>query len=235
MLYDEGAAGSPKMMSVGLHCRLVGRPGRAAALAQFLDYVRGKEKVWVATRVDIARALAGEASGAGGGRAAVGDGDGRISSRGSAGSSSIRRGWRSGRGSWSSGRRMTPRSGCIGAGAGVPAPASEQERLGVLTAHPDLAGKLAAAKRLTAESTSEQACAGLDALTDDERARFTELNDAYQAKFGFPFIIAVRGPRARRGSWRRSRRGSATTARPSSPPPAQVERIALLRLKDMLK
>ena len=63
----------------------------------------------------------------------------------------------------------------------------------MLTAHPDLAGKLAAAKRLTPELTAEQAGAGLDALTDAERARFTELNGAYQAKFGFPFIIAVRG------------------------------------------
>jgi OHCU decarboxylase len=49
--------------------------------------------------------------------------------------------------------------------------ASKTERLGVLKAHPDLAGKLAQAKRLTAESTSEQASAGLDALTDAERAR----------------------------------------------------------------
>ena len=56
----------------------------------------------------------------------------------------------------------------------------------------DLAGKLAAAKRLTAESTAEQASAGLDALTDAERARFTALNSAYTQKFGFPFIIAVR-------------------------------------------
>jgi peptidoglycan/xylan/chitin deacetylase (PgdA/CDA1 family) len=43
------------MMSVGLHCRLVGRPGRAMALARFLDYVLSREKVWVATRLDIAR------------------------------------------------------------------------------------------------------------------------------------------------------------------------------------
>ena len=53
-LYAEGAT-APKMMSVGLHCRLVGRPGRAASLARFLDYVRGHDKVWVATRLDIAR------------------------------------------------------------------------------------------------------------------------------------------------------------------------------------
>ncbi|MEM8837097.1 MAG: allantoinase PuuE [Pseudomonadota bacterium] len=54
-LYEEGKAGAPKMMSVGLHCRLVGRPGRAAALARFLDYIQGHESVWVARRVDIAR------------------------------------------------------------------------------------------------------------------------------------------------------------------------------------
>ena len=70
--------------------------------------------------------------------------------------------------------------------------ATPAERLGVLTAHPDLAGKLAAAKRLTAESTHEQSSAGLDALTDDERAAFQRLNADYVAKHGFPFIIAVR-------------------------------------------
>ena len=70
--------------------------------------------------------------------------------------------------------------------------ASNEERLGVLNAHPDLAGKLAAAKRLTAASEAEQASAGLDALTDAERARINELNAAYVEKHGFPFIIAVR-------------------------------------------
>ena len=55
MLYAEGAAGAPKMLSIGLHCRLVGRPGRAAALARFVDYVLSHEKVWVTRRIDIAR------------------------------------------------------------------------------------------------------------------------------------------------------------------------------------
>jgi putative urate catabolism protein len=54
LLYAEGAS-APKMMSIGLHCRLVGRPGRAAALTRFLDHVAGHERVWLATRVDIAR------------------------------------------------------------------------------------------------------------------------------------------------------------------------------------
>ncbi len=54
-LYAEGEAGHAKMMSVGLHCRLIGRPGRAAALARFLDYVHQHDDAWVARRVDIAR------------------------------------------------------------------------------------------------------------------------------------------------------------------------------------
>jgi putative urate catabolism protein len=54
VLYAEGAT-APKMMSVGLHCRIVGRPARAAALARFLDYIQGFERVWIARRLDIAR------------------------------------------------------------------------------------------------------------------------------------------------------------------------------------
>lgn len=54
ILYAEGET-RPKMMSVGLHCRLAGRPGRTAALARFLDYVQGHDKVWICRRVDIAR------------------------------------------------------------------------------------------------------------------------------------------------------------------------------------
>jgi peptidoglycan/xylan/chitin deacetylase (PgdA/CDA1 family) len=52
-LYQEGEV-SPRMMSVGLHCRLVGRPGRAQALARFLDYIKSYDAVWVATRGEIA-------------------------------------------------------------------------------------------------------------------------------------------------------------------------------------
>jgi allantoinase len=54
MLYEEGAT-APKMMSVGLHCRLAGRPGRFAALQRFLDHVQSRDKVWICRRVDIAR------------------------------------------------------------------------------------------------------------------------------------------------------------------------------------
>ncbi len=58
VLYAEGdpdGLDRPRMLSIGLHCRLVGRPARAAALARFLDYVQGHERVWVARRIDIAR------------------------------------------------------------------------------------------------------------------------------------------------------------------------------------
>jgi chitin deacetylase len=55
VLYAEGEAGAGKMMSVGLHCRLAGRPGRAASLARFLDYIESRPKVWLPRRIDIAR------------------------------------------------------------------------------------------------------------------------------------------------------------------------------------
>ena len=54
VLYEEGAE-TPRMMSIGLHCRLVGRPGRAAALARFVDHVLNHDRVWVCRRIDIAR------------------------------------------------------------------------------------------------------------------------------------------------------------------------------------
>jgi 2-oxo-4-hydroxy-4-carboxy-5-ureidoimidazoline decarboxylase len=66
-------------------------------------------------------------------------------------------------------------------------------QLTLLRAHPELAGKLAIAGNLTADSKSEQASARLDQCTAEEFARFQELNAAYNAWFGFPFIIAVRG------------------------------------------
>jgi OHCU decarboxylase len=104
----------------------------------------------------------------------------------------------------------------------------------VLKTHPDLAGKLAQAKRLTAESTAEQASAGLDALTDAERARFTELNSAYVAAFGFPFIIAVRGLAKGDILAAFERRIANDRATEFVTACRQVERIALLRLQDIL-
>ena len=70
--------------------------------------------------------------------------------------------------------------------------AAKDRQLALIRAHPDLAGRLARQKQLTAESTREQASAGLDQLTDAELAEFTRNNAAYAAKFGFPFIICAR-------------------------------------------
>lgn len=69
---------------------------------------------------------------------------------------------------------------------------STADKLALIRAHPELAGKAAIAKALTAESNAEQASAGLDRLTAEEFEQFHALNAAYAERFGFPFIIAVR-------------------------------------------
>ena len=70
--------------------------------------------------------------------------------------------------------------------------ASPETRLALVKAHPDLAGKAARSGTMTADSISEQGSVGLDRLTAEEFARFHRLNDAYQTKFGIPFIVCVR-------------------------------------------
>ncbi len=191
VLYAEGQAGAAKMLSIGLHCRLVGRPGRAAALQRALDYMAGHEGVWFATREQIADHWAAtqppevrDLRPSKMDQAAFVDAFGGIFEHSP---------WVAER-AWSLelGPTHDRARGVHVALARVFRSASNAERLGVLLAHPDLAGKLAAAKRLTAESTAEQASAGLDALTDAERDQFTALNAAYTEKHGFPFIIAVR-------------------------------------------
>ncbi|WP_276808094.1 2-oxo-4-hydroxy-4-carboxy-5-ureidoimidazoline decarboxylase [Castellaniella defragrans] len=71
--------------------------------------------------------------------------------------------------------------------------ADPAEQLALITAHPELAGKEAAAGTLTSDSTSEQRGAGLDQCSPEELQRLRELNAAYRARFGFPFVIAVKG------------------------------------------
>lgn len=71
--------------------------------------------------------------------------------------------------------------------------ADAERRLALIRAHPDLAGKAQIAGELTAESTDEQASAGLDQCTEEEYERFQALNAAYKERFGFPFVMAVRG------------------------------------------
>ncbi|MBP7242186.1 allantoinase PuuE [Amaricoccus sp.] len=232
-LYAEGLAGSPKMMSVGLHCRLIGRPGRAAALAKFLDYARRHDRVWFPTRLAIARHWAERhPAPAPWERPSQMPKEAFVTKFGGVFEHSpwiAERAWE-----MELGPAHDTAGGVHNALARIFRSASEAERLGVLTAHPDLAGKLAAAKRLTPESTAEQAGAGLDALTDEERVRFTALNEAYVAKFGFPFIIAVRGLTKDDILAAFQRRIDNGREEEFAAACRQVERIALLRLRDML-
>ena len=73
--------------------------------------------------------------------------------------------------------------------------ADREAQLGLIRAHPELAGKAMVAKSLTAESTDEQTRSGLTHCTPEEFARLQQLNADYNARFGWPFILAVRGPR----------------------------------------
>jgi 2-oxo-4-hydroxy-4-carboxy-5-ureidoimidazoline decarboxylase len=75
--------------------------------------------------------------------------------------------------------------------------ASEEDQLALLTAHPTLGGEAAKRGEVTASSRAEQAGLGLDRMEGDEEATFAAMNLAYQRRFGFPFIIAVKGQRDR--------------------------------------
>ncbi|MDE2616205.1 MAG: 2-oxo-4-hydroxy-4-carboxy-5-ureidoimidazoline decarboxylase [Burkholderiales bacterium] len=77
----------------------------------------------------------------------------------------------------------------------VLADAGREAQIGLIRAHPELAGKAMVSQTLTAESTNEQTRAGLTHCTPEEFARIQQLNADYNAKFGWPFILAVRGPR----------------------------------------
>lgn len=112
--------------------------------------------------------------------------------------------------------------------------ASREERLGVLRAHPDLAGKLAIAGELTEDSKKEQTGAGLDRLSAAEHARFTELNTAYTQKFGFPFIIAVKGLTKDDILAAFEKRIHNSAEEEFDTATTQVEKIALLRLQSLL-
>jgi OHCU decarboxylase len=208
-------------------------PGRFAGLKRFVDYIKTKDKVWIARRIDIARHWAQhhpyKAPGL------VPSEMDRTAFVGHFGGIFEHSPWIAERAfDGELGPVNDTASGLHFALRNQFRMATDKERLGVLEAHPDLAGKLAAARRLTEASTAEQASAGLDALTDHERGAFTELNAAYVEKFGFPFIIAVRdntkpmilaAMHTRLGNDRHGEFHTACT---------QVERIALLRLRALL-
>lgn len=231
-LYAEGCAGTPKMMSVGLHCRLIGRPGRIMALQRFLDYVASHDDVWMARRIDIAQHWRKTHPPHSQLRPSQMTKAQFVQEYGSIFEHSpwvAERAWE-----LELGAAHDCAAGLHNAMARAFRRASSTQRLEVLDAHPDLAGRLAAAKRLSPESRDEQSSAGLDALTDEERATFIRLNEDYTTKHGFPFIIAVR-------DHTKPSILSAFEQRLANPSEVefdeacrQVERIAELRLKDLL-
>lgn len=231
-LYAEGQQGRAKMFSIGLHCRLIGRPGKIAGLKRFLDYAQSHKDVWFPRRIEIAEHWAKTHPHQRFERPSQMTRERFVQRFGGIFEHS---GWIADRAfDLELGPAHDSAVGLQNALARMFRSASATERLGVLQAHPDLAGKLAAAKRLTAESSAEQASAALDALTDDERASFQRLNADYVAKHGFPFIIAVRDhDKASILAAFQTRIGN-DTATEFTTACRQVERIAELRLKDLL-
>ena len=234
LLLSEGRDGYPKMMTVGLHCRLIGRPGRTMALKRFLDYIKSFPDVWIAKRIEIAEHwikhhpakkpivvpfnLGKEAF---------------LSTFGNVFENS----------SWivekAFAKEVNP---MMNTAKGLHAAlcfqfriASVEQKLRVLREHPDLAGKLSRAKMLTKESTKEQKSAGLNNLTEKELMEFKELNTKYTEKFNHPFIMAVSGASKKkiiqnfRLRIQNNRNDELNTAC------EQVEKIALIRIKEILK
>ncbi|MCU0801371.1 MAG: allantoinase PuuE [Rhodobacteraceae bacterium] len=228
VLYAEGG----RMFSVGLHCRLIGRPGKIAGLMRFLDHVQAHEGVWFATRSQIAAHWAATHPHQRRERPSQMDAARFVQRFGGVFEHSA----------WIAeaahalelGPAHDTAVGLHNALARVFRSAAPDQRLGVLRAHPDLAGKLAQARRLTADSAAEQASAALDALTDAERSQFETLNAAYVAKHGFPFIIAVRDHDKAGILAAFQARLAQDTATEFATACAQVERIAALRLKVLL-
>jgi len=230
-LYAEGET-APKMMSVGLHCRLVGRPGRAAALARFLDHVKSHDAVWVATRLEIARHWIRTHPPQGGygpsrlPKALFTEVYGRVWENAPWVAEAVHdRGV---------GPAHDAAEALHAAMVAVVRESPDERKRELLLGHPDLAGKLAAAGEMTEESISEQNSAGLDRLSAEEHARFTALNDAYRARFGIPFIMAVRGASRQDILTAFETRLASTPEQEFETALAQVEKITLLRLRELL-
>ncbi len=231
-LYEEGQGGRPAILSIGLHCRIVGRPGRAAALRRAIEHMQAHEGVWFATRLQIAEHWAKAHPPRKSLRPCEMSREEFVAAFGGIFEHSP---WiAEGAHALELGPTHDSAAGVHNALARVFRAASEEQRLGVLNAHPDLAGKLAAAGKLTAESTAEQAAAGLDLLTDEERATFQKLNVEYVDKHGFPFIIAVRDNTKASILEAFHRRIDNDRATEFAEACRQVERIAELRLQEAL-
>ncbi len=232
VLYRQGREGRPAMMSVGLHCRLVGRPGRAAALERFLDHVQSHEDIWVSTRLDIARHWIRHHPPEGGcrpsrmGRALFLEVFGNIFEHTPV---IAERAYAAGLGPV-----QETAEGLHKALVAKMRALSDMEQDNLIKAHPDLAGRLALAGQLTDASAREQGSAGLDRLSPAEMERFTALNEAYRARFGFPFVIAVKGLSKQDILSAFGTRLAHDVDAERSEALAQIERIALLRLRGLM-
>ncbi len=227
-LHEEGAH-HPKMLSIGLHCRLAGRPGRSAAVKRFLDYIAGHEQVYVATRLDIARHWIATNPPPGGylpskmPRALFVEVFGGVYEHSPhIAEAAHRAGF---------GPAHDHAAGLAGAMAQAAQALTDAQKLALICTHPDLAGRLAMAGHLSEASGDEQASAGLDRLTEDERARFHVLNDAYRQKFAMPFVMAVRGRSKAEIKAAFERRLGHSRAEEQAQALTEIDKIARLRLE----
>ena len=224
-----------------MHCRLLGRPGRIVALQRFLDHVQKHDRVWICRRIDIARHWKQ--------RPPLSKAERWLSPwnnsmppprRGSRAAcstacTSIRPGSREA--ALAQRPFKSLRAAQARHGAHRVAKRARDAQLALIRAHPELAGKAMVSKTLTAESTHEQSKAGLTDCTPEEFAKIQKLNADYNAKFGFPFILAVRGPR---GTGLRKQEIIDTFERRLDNPPdfelaeclRNIHRIVELRLND---
>jgi OHCU decarboxylase len=129
-------------------------------------------------------------------------------------------------------RPFASRDAMIDTMTGVVSNASDEAKVALIAAHPDLAGRVAREGRLTASSTAEQAGAGLNALTPDEIARFDADNGAYRTRFGFPFVICARENTKASILDAIARRGKNERDVEIATALAEIAKIARLRIED---
>jgi len=129
---------------------------------------------------------------------------------------------------------ITDTAALHGAMAAVVARAGPDAQLALIRAHPELAGKAMVRKTLTADSTSEQSGAGLTQCSPEELARLTALNERYNARFGFPFVLAVKGHDRASVIAEFARRVESDRDTEFAENLRQIDRIARLRLDALL-
>ena len=233
-LYEEGREGSPKMLNIGLHSRLVGRPGRIQALKRFIDYIKTHDRVWFARRIEIANHWRNLYP--------VSDGI-RLQPSRMAHPDFIKHfGGVFEHSAWIAEEAFALELGpahdtAIGLHAAlvrVFRRADDTKKEAVLKAHPDLGNRLNAVQTLTSESKAEQAAAGLSTLLSEEQEILIKLNKDYTEKFDFPFIVAVKTLTKNDIFTMFQKRIANSRETEFNEACRQVEKIALLRLHDLL-